>query len=255
MAEQRPSLAGSGRCRQGRAPPRNSRQDNVRNRLLSAQRAFDARTLQRSRSLALGRRKSAALAARCRHERGSGSQSFGKRPPQSRRSPPHGLERHAKGWGKRLAPGQVQASRLGRTLPCPTPNPVLKCDRPGGSFRPPCNLLREPPSWRARSAETLMADSFPPPLHRSLAQRLRAWFFTGLIVFGHVAVTAYIAWWAIDTVDNWVRPWFPLSLSPDGYLPFHVPGFGVVIAIVGLTLLGFLTANFIGQRPMKLAVR
>src|SRR5271163_2100399 len=136
MAEQRPSLAGSGRCRQGRAPPRNSRQDNVRNRLLSAQRAFDARTLQRSRSLALGRRKSAALAARCRHERGSGSQSFGKRPPQSRRSPPHGLERHAKGWGKRLAPGQVQASRLGRTLPCPTPNPVLKCDRPGSNLTP-----------------------------------------------------------------------------------------------------------------------
>src|SRR5271163_4147234 len=136
MAEQRPSLAGSGRCRQGRAPPRNSRQDNVRNRLLSAQRAFDARTLQRSRSLALGRRKSAALAARCRHERGSGSQSFGKRPPQSRRSPPHGLERHAKGWGKRLAPGQVQASRLGRTLPCPTPNPVLKCDRPALDAEP-----------------------------------------------------------------------------------------------------------------------
>src|SRR5271154_5326645 len=144
MAEQRPSLAGSGRCRQGRAPPRNSRQDNVRNRLLSAQRAFDARTLQRSRSLALGRRKSAALAARCRHERGSGSQSFGKRPPQSRRSPPHGLERHAKGWGKRLAPGQVQASRLGRTLPCPTPNPVLKCDRPAAKADRPSL----PPAFR-----------------------------------------------------------------------------------------------------------
>jgi uncharacterized membrane protein len=69
-----------------------------------------------------------------------------------------------------------------------------------------------------------MSDSFPP-LHRSLPQRLRSWFFTGLIVFGPVAVTAYIASWAIDTVDNWVRPWFPLSLSPDGYLPFHIPEF------------------------------
>src|SRR6202044_2089999 len=105
---------------------------------------------------------------------------------------------------------------------------------------------------RAESAETLMADSFPPPLHRSLAQRLRSWFFTGLVVFGPVAVTAYIAWWAIDTVDNWVRPWFPLSLSPDGYLPFHIPGFGVVIAIVGLTLLGFLTANIIGRSLVRL---
>jgi uncharacterized membrane protein len=96
-----------------------------------------------------------------------------------------------------------------------------------------------------------MSDSFPPPFNRPLTQRLRSWFFTGLVVFGPVAVTAYIAWWAIDTVDNWVRPWFPLSLSPDGYLPFHVPGFGVVIAIVGLTLLGFLTANFIGRSLVR----
>ena len=96
-----------------------------------------------------------------------------------------------------------------------------------------------------------MSDSFSPTVHRSLAQRLRSWFLTGLVVFGPVAVTLYIAWWAIDTVDNWVRPWFPLSLSPDGYLPFHVPGFGVVIAIVGLSLLGFLTANFIGRSLVR----
>ncbi len=96
-----------------------------------------------------------------------------------------------------------------------------------------------------------MSDPFPPPLPRSLAQRLRSWFFTGLVVFGPVAVTAYIAWWVVDTIDNWVRPWLPPSLWPDGYLPFHVPGFGVVIAIVGLTLLGFLTANFIGRSLVR----
>ena len=96
-----------------------------------------------------------------------------------------------------------------------------------------------------------MSDPFPPPFHRSFSQRLRSWFFTGLIVFGPIAVTAYIAWWVIDTIDNWVRPWLPYTLSPDAYLPFHVPGFGVVIAIVGLTLLGFLTANFIGRSLVK----
>ena len=87
----------------------------------------------------------------------------------------------------------------------------------------------------------------PAPFHRSLAARLRSWFFTGLVVFGPVAVTAYIAWFVIDTVDNWVKPWLPESVWPDAYLPFHVPGFGVVIALVGLTLLGFLTANIIGR--------
>jgi uncharacterized membrane protein len=96
-----------------------------------------------------------------------------------------------------------------------------------------------------------MSDPFPPTFHRSLSQRLRSWFFTGLVVFGPIAVTAYIAWWVIATIDNWVRPWLPNVLSPDVYLPFHIPGFGVVIAIVGLTVLGFLTANFIGRSLVR----
>ena len=85
------------------------------------------------------------------------------------------------------------------------------------------------------------------PLHRSFAHRLRSWFFTGLVVFGPVAVTAYIAWFVVDTIDNWVKPWLPPGISPDGYLPFHVPGLGVIIGVAGLTLLGFLTANIIGR--------
>lgn len=85
----------------------------------------------------------------------------------------------------------------------------------------------------------------PPP--RSLGARLRTWFFTGLVIFGPVAVTIYIAWWFADTVDNWVKPLVPARFWPDSYLPFHVPGFGVVIAIVGLTLLGFFAANIAGR--------
>jgi uncharacterized membrane protein len=87
---------------------------------------------------------------------------------------------------------------------------------------------------------------------RSLGARLRTWFFTGLVIFGPVAVTVYIAWWFIDTVDNWVKPLVPARFWPDSYLPFHVPGFGVVIAIVGLTLLGFLAANIAGRTLVRI---
>src|SRR3974390_3948743 len=96
-----------------------------------------------------------------------------------------------------------------------------------------------------------MADISPALLPRSFAARLRSWFFTGLVVFGPVGMTAYIAWWVIGTVDNWVAPWLPRSLSPDGYLPFHVPGFVVVIALVGLALVGFLTANIVGRSLVR----
>lgn len=89
-------------------------------------------------------------------------------------------------------------------------------------------------------------------IRRSAAARLRSWFFTGLVIFGPVALTLYVAWWAIDTVDGWVRPFAPSSIWPDTYLPFHVPGFGVIIAAVGLTLLGFFAANFAGRTLVSL---
>ena len=85
------------------------------------------------------------------------------------------------------------------------------------------------------------------PLHRSFGARLRSWFFAGLVLFGPLGVTLYVAWWFVDTVDNWVRPLVPASFWPDTYLPFHVPGFGVAIVLIGLTLLGFVAANVAGR--------
>ena len=84
-------------------------------------------------------------------------------------------------------------------------------------------------------------------MNRSLGARLRSWFFAGLVLFGPLAVTLYIAWWFVDTVDNWVRPLVPASFWPDTYVPVHVPGFGVAIVLVGLTLLGFIAANVAGR--------
>jgi uncharacterized membrane protein len=123
-------------------------------------------------------------------------------------------------------------------------------DRTLGIRLASCRPSRHPVR-RANALRIPVSDHHPPPFHRSFVQRIRSWFFTGLVVFGPIAVTAYIAWWVIDTIDNWVRPWLPNTLSPDAYLPFHVPGFGVLIAIVGLTLLGFLTANFIGRSLVR----
>ena len=87
----------------------------------------------------------------------------------------------------------------------------------------------------------------PVPPHRSFGQRLRSWFFTGLVVFGPLALTAYVGWWFVSTIDAWVKPLAPSVLWPDNYLPVHVPGFGVAIALVGVTALGFLAANIAGR--------
>jgi uncharacterized membrane protein len=93
---------------------------------------------------------------------------------------------------------------------------------------------------------------FVPARPRGVGARLRAYFLTGLVIAGPLAVTAWIVWWFINTIDGWVTPLIPTVLRPDRYLPFHVPGVGVVVALVGLTLLGFLAANLAGRSLIRL---
>jgi uncharacterized membrane protein len=85
-----------------------------------------------------------------------------------------------------------------------------------------------------------------------LMSRIRNYFLTGLIVAGPVAVTLWLVWWFVTWVDNWVRPFIPTAYKPETYLPVEIPGFGLVIAFVALTLLGFLTANLVGSRLISL---
>jgi uncharacterized membrane protein len=89
-----------------------------------------------------------------------------------------------------------------------------------------------------------MTDS---PKHISAMTRLRNYFLTGFIVCAPLAITAYIAWSFIGWVDSWVKPYIPYRYNPDTYLPFPVPGFGLIVALLLITLIGFLTANFIGR--------
>ena len=77
--------------------------------------------------------------------------------------------------------------------------------------------------------------------------RLRNYFLTGLVVVGPVGITLYIAWNFIALVDGWVKPYVPSIYNPDSYLPFTVPGVGLVFAVLLLTIIGALAANLLGR--------
>lgn len=77
--------------------------------------------------------------------------------------------------------------------------------------------------------------------------RLRNYFLTGLLVAGPAAITVYITWALITWVDSWVKPYLPSAYNPDNYLPFSIPGYGLIVAIFVITLIGFLTANIVGR--------
>jgi len=86
----------------------------------------------------------------------------------------------------------------------------------------------------------------------SIASRIRNYFLTGLVVAGPLAVTVWLIWSFINWVDSFVTPFIPPAYRPETYLPWPIPGTGLVIAIVALTLLGFLTANLVGRSLVEL---
>src|SRR3569833_3212626 len=82
--------------------------------------------------------------------------------------------------------------------------------------------------------------------------RIRNYFLTGLVVAGPLAITIWLIWSFVSWVDSFITPLIPPAYRPETYLPWPIPGTGLVIAIVGLTLLGFLTANLVGRSLVEL---
>ena len=91
------------------------------------------------------------------------------------------------------------------------------------------------------------AQSEHHPHKNSARWRLRNYFLTGIIIAAPISITMYITWSFITLVDRWVKPFIPQIYNPDTYLPFPVPGVGLIAAFLGLTMLGFLTANLFGR--------
>src|ERR1700740_3515366 len=95
-----------------------------------------------------------------------------------------------------------------------------------------------------------------PPAHQpGGGSRIRNYFLTGIVVAGPLAITVWLTWSFVTWVDNLVRPVIPVAYRPETYLPGRIPGTGLVIALIALTLLGFLTANLVGRTLVEAGER
>ena len=79
--------------------------------------------------------------------------------------------------------------------------------------------------------------------------RLRSWFFTGLLVTAPVLLTVYITWWAIQLIDGQVAGLLP---GFDQLRFANVPGVGLVIGVLLITLIGAIAAGFLGRWIIRL---
>lgn len=89
------------------------------------------------------------------------------------------------------------------------------------------------------------------PERITLAGRLRNNFLTGLIICAPLAITIWLTFAFIDWADSWVTPYIPERYNPQYYFDIAIPGTGLVIAMVFITVIGFLGKNLIGRSVVK----
>lgn len=95
----------------------------------------------------------------------------------------------------------------------------------------------------------------PHVAKRGLLARLRTYLLTGIVVSAPIAITIYLTYVFVVAVDRRVTPLIPPQYHPETYLPFSVPGLGVLIVVLFLILLGMTTANFFGRQLLSLGER
>lgn len=80
---------------------------------------------------------------------------------------------------------------------------------------------------------------------------IKGYFITGLLVVVPLYISVYVLSLIVGFMDNAFNI-LPKALRPDTYLPVHIPGQGILFTLIGIFVVGVLTANILGQRLMDL---
>ena len=79
---------------------------------------------------------------------------------------------------------------------------------------------------------------------------LRKWFLTGLLVIVPVAITFLVLEWIVGLLDQTLQI-LPIPWHPDRLLGMHIPGFGVILTLAILLVVGATASNFVGKKLVQ----
>ena len=85
-------------------------------------------------------------------------------------------------------------------------------------------------------------------LKRSVFARIRNNFIAGVVVLIPIGITLYLTL-AIVNVSSKI---LPREINPNNYLPYDIPGIEIVIALLLITLIGWLSLSFIGKKLLNI---
>ncbi|MBC8295545.1 MAG: DUF502 domain-containing protein [Pelagibacterales bacterium] len=78
----------------------------------------------------------------------------------------------------------------------------------------------------------------------SIGNKLRNYFFTGILVLIPIGITLYLTKFLIEISSKLI----PEEINPNNYLPFSIPGLEILISILLITFIGSLSLSFIGKK-------
>ena len=80
---------------------------------------------------------------------------------------------------------------------------------------------------------------------------IRLWLLAGLLVLVPLAITLAVLNWIVSTLDQTLLI-LPVAWHPDRLLGFHLPGFGVLLTLGIVLLMGAVASNFLGNKLLML---
>lgn len=76
---------------------------------------------------------------------------------------------------------------------------------------------------------------------------VRRWLLAGLLVLVPLVITLAVLNWIVSTLDQTLLI-LPSAWHPDKLLGFHIPGFGVLLTLAIVLLMGAIASNFLGRK-------
>ncbi len=84
---------------------------------------------------------------------------------------------------------------------------------------------------------------------RQFINKIKNLSLAGLFILIPIFVTIYIATGMINFIDS-IGDILPKKLNPDTYLPFRIPGLGIIYTLILALITGLLVRNYVGKKAL-----
>jgi len=82
---------------------------------------------------------------------------------------------------------------------------------------------------------------------RGFLASFRNYFIAGVVVLIPIGITIYLTLFLVNISSKII----PKEINPNHYLPYDIPGLEILIAILLITLIGWLSLSFLGKKLLN----